>query len=148
MKSPVVPVSCGEFVDRMTILAIKANRLRDGVARDNVRAEAERLRQSMMLPSGIEVLAAALLAVNVRLWRIEDLIREREAARDFGPNFIRLARAVYHENDERARIKRAINQQLQSALVEEKQYASYERPIAHEGYDQNSAHPGKTAGGA
>ena len=66
-----------------------------------------------------------LRAVNMRLWRIEDEIREHERACDFGPGFVALARAVYHENDERGRIKRALNQALGSALVEEKQYSAY-----------------------
>jgi hypothetical protein len=70
-------------------------------------------------------LEAALLAVNMRLWRIEDLIREKEAAADFGPEFVALARSVYRENDERGRIKAAINRALGSVLVEEKQYAEY-----------------------
>jgi hypothetical protein len=68
---------------------------------------------------------AALRAVNTRLWRIEDLIREKDAANDFGTSFVALARSVYHENDERGRIKQALNQRLGSALVEEKQYSAY-----------------------
>jgi hypothetical protein len=62
-----------------------------------------------------------------RYWQSiqEDLIREKEAAGDFGPGFIDLARSVYRENDERARIKRALNQKLRSVLVEEKQYLAY-----------------------
>jgi hypothetical protein len=66
-----------------------------------------------------------LLAVNTRLWRIEDAIRTKEAAGDFGPDFVALARAVYRENDERGRIKLALNRLLRSALVEEKQYSAY-----------------------
>jgi hypothetical protein len=60
-----------------------------------------------------------------RLWRIEDLIREKEAAGDFGPGFVALARAVYRESDERGRVKQAINRVLASAMVEEKQYSAY-----------------------
>jgi hypothetical protein len=67
----------------------------------------------------------ALLAVNTRLWAIEDRIREMEAAGAFGPAFVALARSVYHENDERGRIKRAINLALGSEVVEEKQYPAY-----------------------
>ena len=69
---------------------------------------------------------AALTEVNQRLWDIEDRIREKEAAQDFDDAFVALARSVYHENDHRARIKRAINDLLGSVLVEEKQYARYE----------------------
>ena len=82
-------------------------------------------RQAADFPSGTAELKAALIAVNTRLWRIEDLIRENEVAGDFGPSFVALARAVYPENDERARIKQALNRVLRSALVEEKQYAAY-----------------------
>ncbi len=67
----------------------------------------------------------ALLAVNERLWSIEDDIRDKERAQDFGADFIRLARAVYIENDERAAIKRRLNLKLGSALVEEKSYREY-----------------------
>ena len=91
MTTPTIPVSWGELLDKIAILAIKT----------------------------------ALVAVMTRLWRIEDLIREKEAAGDFGPGFIALARAVYFENDERGRIKQEVNRMLRSALVEEKQYASY-----------------------
>ena len=73
----------------------------------------------------IAVERAALTAVNTRLWEIEDAIREKEAAQDFGEAFIALARSVYRENDERGRIKAAINRVLRSALVEEKQYSRY-----------------------
>jgi hypothetical protein len=130
MSTPVIPVSWGEYLDRMTILAIKAHRLEKPAARANVMQEQERLRQAVSHPNGVEALEAALLAVNTRLWRIEDLIRTREAAEDFGPGFIALARAVYRENDERGRIKQSINRMLQSDLVEEKQYPAYDRHVA------------------
>jgi hypothetical protein len=67
----------------------------------------------------------ALLEVNERLWVIEDDIRGKERAQAFDAEFIRLARAVYVENDERAAIKRRINVKLGSSIVEEKSYASY-----------------------
>jgi hypothetical protein len=59
------------------------------------------------------------------LWQIEDDIREQDRRQDFGPDFVRLARAVYRTNDERARVKREINRLLNSTLVEEKAYAPY-----------------------
>jgi hypothetical protein len=70
-------------------------------------------------------LRADLKAVNERLWDIEDEIRDCERRQDFGAEFVRLARAVYHENDQRARIKKDINQALGSAYVEEKSYQDY-----------------------
>jgi hypothetical protein len=125
MNSPVVPVSWGELLDKITILTIKAERLRDEAARANAARELGLLRAAADGARGVAVLEAALLAVNARLWRIEDLIREKEAAGDFGPGFVVLARAVYRENDERGRMKAAINRVLRSVLVEEKQYARY-----------------------
>ena len=124
------------MLDKIAILTIKRHRLR---ARNAV-ANAERERQALLAaaeprlagPStagpavpGLAELRAALAAVNQRLWTIEDRIREHEAAADFGPGFVALARAVYRENDERGRIKRAIDVLLVSGLVEEKQYSAY-----------------------
>ena len=70
-------------------------------------------------------LTAALKATNLELWHIEDDIRERERTKDFGPEFIALARSVYQTNDRRAALKRDINHLLQSPIVEEKSYAAY-----------------------
>ena len=67
----------------------------------------------------------ALQAVNERLWVIEDDIRDKERAQAFDAEFIRLARAVYFENDERAAIKRRINVKLGFSIVEEKSYRDY-----------------------
>ena len=75
-------------------------------------------------PSLADVVAQ-LKDVNERLWVIEDDIRDCERAKDFGDEFVRLARAVYVSNDERAAVKRAINELLGSRLVEEKSYATY-----------------------
>jgi hypothetical protein len=125
MSMPSIPVSWGELLDKIAILQIKTRRLRSGEARTNAANELHLLRQAASLPFGVPELEAALLAVNTRLWRIEDRIREKEAAGDFGPEFIALARTVYRENDERGRIKLALNRCLRSALVEEKQYSAY-----------------------
>jgi hypothetical protein len=125
MSQPRIPVSWGELLDKIAILQIKSQRLRAAEARANATHELQLLRQAESPPIGVAELAAALLAVNTRLWRVEDLIREKEAAGDFGPDFVALARAVYRENDERGRIKQAINRRLRSGLVEEKQYSAY-----------------------
>ena len=80
-----------------------------------------------MRPSGeIDALTAKLKQVNERLWEIEDEIRVCERRQDFGARFIELARSVYQENDQRAAIKRAINDWLGSPLVEEKSYPAYQ----------------------
>lgn len=125
MSSPVIPVSWGELLDKIAILAIKVDRLRGAAARANAAQELALLQAAAGDVREVAALEAALVAVNTRLWRIEDLIREKEAAGDFGPGFVALARMVYRENDERGRIKQAINRALGSALVEEKQYSGY-----------------------
>lgn len=125
MTAPTIPVSWGELLDKICILEIRTQRLRAPEAAANAGQELALLRHAAGSPAGVAECRWALLAVNARLWRIEDLIRKKEAASDFGPGFIALARAVYHENDERGRIKQAINRLLKSPLVEEKQYAEY-----------------------
>ena len=124
-----VPVSYGELLDKISILQIKSERMSDPAKLVNVRHELDTLETSWMAHSAagkdIVPLRAQLKAVNERLWTIEDDIRLREQAQDFGAEFVRLARAVYFENDERARIKREINRALGSDLVEEKSYQDY-----------------------
>jgi hypothetical protein len=71
-------------------------------------------------------LTARLKVINEALWDIEDAIRCCERTQDFGPRFIELARSVYHQNDQRAAVKRQINDLLGARLIEEKSYASYQ----------------------
>jgi len=130
--SPNVPVSWGELLDKISILEIKRERIVRADARANVINEHRLLSEfgDMALRSdGVAPLYATLKAVNEDLWEIEDAIREQEAAGTFGAEFISLARAVYHRNDERAAIKRAINETMGSDLIEEKSYAD-RRPVA------------------
>jgi hypothetical protein len=129
MPDPIVPVSWGELLDKVAILEIKRARLRSPAAVANTERELAALAPAltMLEPAlaGLADLRVALTAVNQRLWIIEDQIREKDAQGDFGPVFVALARSVYRENDERGRIKRAINTMLGSGLVEEKQYSAY-----------------------
>lgn len=129
VSSVLIDVSPGELIDKLTILEIKLERLKDAPALANVRHEhgvLEAARLKALAPSGdLARLTAALKAVNERLWVIEDDIRDCERAKDFGAKFIELARAVYHENDTRAALKREINTLLGSQIVEEKSYAKY-----------------------
>jgi len=124
-----VPISPGELLDKITILRIKSQRMSDPQKLHNVRLELEALRAtwSSSAFAGIDIEAdiGALMAVNERLWVIEDDIRDKERAQAFDAEFIRLARAVYVENDERAAIKRRINVKLGSSIVEEKSYRPY-----------------------
>jgi len=127
--TPHVPVSWGELIDKITILEIKAERLQAPAAQANATHELSLLRAVLAeladSPPGLAVLRGKLAAVNRRLWDIEDGIRRKEASQAFDAEFIELARAVYRNNDERSRIKRAINQLLGSAIIEEKQYVGY-----------------------
>lgn len=126
-----VPVSFGELLDKISILQIKLERISDPAKRHNVSTELnaleQRWRAAAVAHDSVEADCRGLRAVNERLWEIEDRIRLKEGAAAFDAEFIALARAVYFENDERARLKRQINHTLGSALVEEKSYASYAR---------------------
>jgi hypothetical protein len=125
-----VPVSVGELIDKLTILAIKDARIGEDAKLANVRREREALEAVAVaaglrqLP-GLAELEEALRAVNGELWTIEDRIRDCERQGDFGPGFVELARAVYVTNDRRAALKRQINALSGSELVEEKSYAAY-----------------------
>ena len=124
-----VPVSPGELLDKITILRIKSSRMSDAQKLANIRIELKVLEEtwgdSPYAKSDIAADVNSLLQVNERLWVIEDDIRDKERAQTFDGEFIRLARAVYFENDERAAIKRRINLKLGSTIVEEKSYTEY-----------------------
>lgn len=129
MSEILTPVSFGELLDKVTILQIKSERMTDPAKLANVRKELEALNVTWAAHPASKVdiaaLKTALKAVNERLWMIEDDIRAQEKAQTFGAEFIRLARAVYFENDERSRIKKDINLALGSSYVEEKSYEDY-----------------------
>jgi len=128
MTNPSVPVSWGELIDKVTILEIKSERLKAEAALRNVRHELAVLRpfaDEAVHNAGVAALKMELKRVNESLWQIEDDIREKEAAKSFDEEFVRLARAVYFTNDERGRLKVKINQALESDITEEKQYSAY-----------------------
>ncbi|MFO0040980.1 MAG: hypothetical protein ACK55W_03380, partial [Pseudomonadota bacterium] len=110
-------------------LEIKAQRIAEPAKLANVRRVLDLLAATWAAHQAsvadISDLRSALRMVNERLWVIEDDIRVKEQRQEFDAVFIRLARSVYFENDERARIKRAINERLGSSLVEEKSYQDY-----------------------
>jgi hypothetical protein len=132
MSEIQVPVSFGELLDKIAILQIKSERMSDPAKLANVRKELDALDRTWAAhpasKTDIAALRAALKAVNERLWVIEDDIRLKEKAQAFDAEFVRLARAVYFENDERAKIKKDINLALGSAYVEEKSYEDYRTP--------------------
>lgn len=129
MSEILVPVSFGELLDKIAILQIKSERMSDPAKLANVRNELSALEKTWMAhpAAGTDIvrLRADLKAVNERLWDIEDDIRLKEKAQSFDEGFVKLARSVYFQNDERARLKREINTALGSAYVEEKSYEDY-----------------------
>ncbi len=129
MQDIMVPISPGELLDKITILRIKVARIQDAGKLANVKLELSLLEKTWK-DSGCATAAVAadehaLQAVNERLWDIEDRIRDKEAHQTFDRDFIELARSVYVCNDERAAVKKRINRQLGSRLVEEKSYKQY-----------------------
>ncbi len=124
-----VQTSPGEFLDKLTILEIKSERIADPAKLANVRRELELLRAtwaaSPAASRDLAALVADLKRVNEELWEIEDRIRLKEAGQAFDAEFVELARSVYRTNDRRAALKREINLSLGSELVEEKSYQDY-----------------------
>lgn len=123
------PVSCGELIDKVTILEIKAERIADPDKLANVRDELRLLTElweaDPASAADIGAERAELKRINEALWEIEDEIRVKERKQSFDDRFIELARSVYRTNDKRAAVKRAINLKLGSRLVEEKSYEDY-----------------------
>lgn len=121
-----IPVPLGDVVDKITILRIKVARLESASARDAAARELRALETRWAATGHAELRQFSQLeAVNGRLWDVEDQLRRHEAARDFGPHFVARARGVYLLNDQRAALKRAVNEALGSELVEQKQYVEY-----------------------
>jgi len=121
-NSKRVPVSIGEYIDKITILAIKSRRITD---KDKVRNVLRELNQLILLDSEKIIdtdLYRKLIRVNEDLWEVEDAIRIKERNHQFDNEFIELARSVYRLNDRRADLKRQINLQYESELMEEKSY--------------------------
>jgi hypothetical protein len=121
-------ISMGELIDKITILKIKAATMEDEAKLKNVKRELRELQHTLDdtgLEVDLEYLTEKLHSENRNIWVTEDMIRKKEAAQEFDEEFIELARNVYFRNDERARIKREINERTSSNIVEEKEYVSY-----------------------
>jgi len=123
------PIAVGELIDKISILEIKIERFTDPAKIHNVRIELDLLvqrRDRAILPTeALALLAAELKAINERIWDLEDAIRDCERRNDFGTNFVTLARRIYRTNDERAAVKRRINVECGSEIIEEKSYSAY-----------------------
>ena len=127
VPTPSVLVSWGEVIDKITILEIKLEKIKNDIANQNIKKELQYLNESVH-PSVLlvtESLKKDLKHINLQLWQIEDSIRDKEATKEFDETFIELARSVYKVNDARAELKKQINIKLSSDLVEEKSYAKF-----------------------
>ena len=123
-----VEISNGELLDKFSILEIKMGNITDPAKLANIENEYKELTSDctdLLRNSTISSLYAELKSINQKLWVVEDDIRECERSKDFGQEFISLAREVYFTNDERARVKKEINLSSGSSLVEEKSYQAY-----------------------
>ena len=124
-----INVSVGEIIDKITILDIKAEKINDQDKLYNIYKERDSLLPAIALPAyqtdKMQQLRAELKQINLTLWEIEDAIRLKEFEKCFDMEFVELARSVYFTNDKRAALKKQINIQTGSELVEEKSYQDY-----------------------
>ena len=124
-----VPISPGELVDKITILEIKKEFIKNDNKLKNINHEYDLLMQiyttQISDTDGISELKNKLKEINLELWKIEDDIRDCEREKSFSDTFIELARSVYFTNDRRSKVKLEINLLLNSNLVEEKSYKDY-----------------------
>jgi len=129
MENILVPVSPGEVLDKITILEIKSERIRDEEKLVNVRRELKLLQdtwsENVTEDKVIRELHTQLKEINEALWEIEDAIRDEERDKSFESRFIELARSVYFTNDRRSRVKKELNIHLGSEIIEEKSYQEY-----------------------
>ena len=129
MSNLKIPISLGELIDKITILRIKSNKINSNEAQKNIRLELEKLEhilnETMSINTNLKNFEIKLSKINQSLWDIEDQLREKEKEKKFDKKFISLARMVYYKNDERAKIKRMINKNFGSELIEEKSYTQY-----------------------
>jgi len=125
-----IEVSVGEVVDKYSILNIKANKISDSTKLKNVNNEIAQLEIEVenirnINPHKFDEFLSSLIEINTALWETEDSIRILEQKQDFSDDFIKLARSVYIQNDERYRIKNLVNKFYKSGVVEEKDYVEY-----------------------
>ena len=127
--TPLIPISWGELIDKITILEIKQLNIKSLNAKSNIEKELGYLNDIVKDNEGlaefVKEIKKQLLNVNMQLWQVEDDIRSKELKQEFDTVFIGLARSVYRLNDDRAKLKKQINKLLNSELTEEKSYGNY-----------------------
>ena len=128
-KKILSEISAGELLDKISILEIKIEKIKDKNNREAIKKEYKILKKiqnsSIELENKIKDLFRSIKEVNLSLWKVEDKLRICEKNKDFGKKFIELAREVYFNNDKRANIKSEINKILGSNIREIKKYANY-----------------------
>ena len=128
-KEILSEISAGELLDKISILEIKLEKIKDKNNREEIKKEYKILKEiqnsSIKFDDKIKELFNSIKVINIRLWNVEDELRVCEKNKDFGKNFIDLAREVYFNNDKRSKIKSEINKILGSNIREVKQYANY-----------------------
>jgi len=129
MSKILAEISAGEFLDKLSILEIKLNKIKDLISLNEVKKEYEILNETknkkINFSKEIEILYKDLKETNEKLWKIEDEIRLCEKNSDFKDKFIQLSRDVYFTNDKRSKTKSEINKILGSNIIEIKQYTQY-----------------------
>jgi len=128
-KKILSEISPGELLDKITILEIKIEKVKDKNNLEEIKKEHKILKEiqtsSIEITGKIKDLFQSVKNVNIKLWNIEDKLRICEKNKNFDKNFIELARGVYFANDERAELKSKINKILKSNIIEIKQYDNY-----------------------
>lgn len=122
-----IEISNGEYLDRISILKIKTEKIKDKAKIKNIEYELDKLLELLPL-SKFDIESEEykeLYKINKNLWEIEDQLRKKEKAKQFDEDFIELARKVYLLNDKRASLKKLINIESGSQIVEEKLYSDY-----------------------
>tara|TARA_B100001765_G_C19303580_1_gene249861 strand:- start:47 stop:436 length:390 start_codon:yes stop_codon:yes gene_type:complete len=129
MDKILTEISAGELLDKISILEIKIEKIKNPELKKQAKKEFETLNsnkeKSIKMTPDIEKLYLKLKETNLKLWKIEDEIRACEKNSDFKESFIKLARSVYFNNDTRSSLKLSINQKLGSNIIEVKEYTKY-----------------------
>ena len=128
-KKILSEISAGELLDKISILEIKLDKIKNQASLEEINKEYKILKEvknsNIKSTDKIDLLSKEIKKVNLSLWEVEDKIRIYETKKDFGQEFVDLARRVYFNNDKRAKIKSEINEILGSNIKEIKQYTNY-----------------------
>jgi len=123
-----IPVSIGEMIDKLSILQVKKNKVKDETKLKFIHNEFELLynfSSEFLNNPETDLIYHKLVLVNTNLWEIEDELRIMEKEKNFDNEFVSLARKVYFTNDERFRLKNEINLVTKSEIREVKEYVKY-----------------------